>query len=278
MRRDKGNIIPFNKLRKVIHLKRCAKSGRGVPVSAVVFWLLGVCCILYCGGIAVVGFGTYFFLIWGVMGIALLLLGTLLSNRELVRRAPRWLKVIILSLFFLGISLFAGVEGLILSQYRAAPEPGADYVIILGAQWRQEGPSEVLRRRLDKAVEYLNENPDTQVIVSGGQGSNEPVSEAAGMRKYLVDAGISDERIRMEDASINTYQNIVFSGRLLDPENDKVVIVTNNFHVFRAVRIAEKQGYKDVEGMAAGSVAGMAPHNLLREFFGVVKDFLEGNL
>ena len=278
MRRDKGKLITFEKSRKVINLKRRVKSERSIPVSAVLFWLLGVCCILYCAGIAMVGFGTYFFLIWGAMGVVFLLSGTLLSNRELVRRLPRWLKIITLSLFFLGILLFVGVEGMILSQYRAVPEPGADYVIILGAQWRLEGPSEVLRRRLDKAVEYLNENPDTQVIVSGGQGSNEPVSEAAGMRQYLVDAGINDERILMEDASVNTFQNVVFSGQLLDPENDRVVIVTNNFHIFRAVRIAEKQGYKDVEGMAAGSVAGMAPHNLLREFFGVVKDFLEGNL
>lgn len=278
MWRGKKDLIPFEKSKKVIYLDRRGRVERGVPISAVLFWLLGVCCILYCGGIALMGFGTYFFLIWGAMGIIFLLLGTLLSKRELVRRLPRWLKVIALFLFFLGIFLFAGVEGLILSQYRTVPKPGADYVIILGAQWRLEGPSEVLRRRLDKAVEYLNENPDTQVIVSGGQGSNEPVSEAAGMRQYLVDAGINDERILVEDASANTFQNVVFSGRLLDPENDKVVIVTNNFHVFRAVCIAEKQGYKNVEGMAAGSVAGMAPHNLLREFFGVVKDFLEGNL
>lgn len=278
MRRDKSNLIPFKKLRKKIYSERHARSKRSIPVSAVLFWLLGVCCILYCVGIAVVGFGTYFFLIWGVMGILFLLTGTLLSNRGLVRRLPRWLKVITISLFSLGILLFVGVEGLILSQYSAVPKPGADYVIILGAQWRVEGPSEVLRRRLDKAVEYLNENPDTQVIVSGGQGNNEPVSEAAGMRQYLVDAGINGERILMEDASTNTFQNVLFSGRLLDPENDRVVIVTNNFHVFRALRIAEKQGYKDVEGMAAGSLAGMAPHNLLREFFGVVKDFLEGNL
>ena len=278
MRRGKNDLNLFEKSKTVIYLKGRGRGERGIPVSALLFWLLGVCCILYCGGIAIMGFGTYFFLIWGAMGIVFLLLGTLLSNRELVRRVPRWLKVITLSLFFLGILLFVGVEGLILSQYRAVPEPGADYVIILGAQWRLEGPSEVLRRRLDKAVEYLNENPGTQVIVSGGQGSNEPVSEAAGMRQYLVDAGINDERILMEDASTNTFQNLVFSSRLLDPENDKVVIVTNNFHVFRAVCIAEKQGYRDVKGMAAGSVAGMAPHNLLREFFGVVKDFLEGNL
>ena len=278
MRKEKNDLAPFEKLGKVVHLKRRAKLERSTPMSALIFWLLGVCCILYCGGIAVMGFGTYFFLIWGVMGIVFLLSGTLLSNRELVRRLPRWLKVITLSLFLLGILLFICVEGLILSQYRAVPEPGADYVIILGAQWKPTGPSEVLRRRLDKAVEYLNENPDTKAIVSGGKGSNEPVSEAAGMRQYLVDVGINDERILVEDTSANTFQNLVFSGRLLDPENDKVVIVTNNFHVFRSLCIAEKQGYKDVEGMAASSVAGMAPHNLLREFFGVVKDFMVGNL
>lgn len=278
MRRDKKELIFFEKSKKVICLRKSGKVGRRDPVSAVIFWLLGVCCILYCGGTFVMGVGSYFFLIWGVMGIVFLLLGTLLSKRELVRRFPRWLKVMAVSLFSIGILLFAGVEGMILSQYRAVPEQGADYVIVLGAKWRIDGPSEVLRRRLDTAVAYLNENPDTKVIVSGGQGNNEPVSEAAGMRQYLVEAGINDERIRMEDASTNTFQNLVFSGRLLDPGNDKVVIVTNNFHVFRAVCIAEKQGYKDVEGMAAGSLPGMAPHNLLREFFGVVKDFLMGNL
>lgn len=278
MRKDKKDLISFEKSKKVISMEKLGKAGRRVPVGAVIIRILGVCCILYCGGISVMGFGTYFFLIWGAMGLVFLLLGTLLSNRKLMHRLPRWLKVTAVSLFFLGILVFAGVEGMILSQYGAVAEQGADYVIVLGAQWRIDGPSEVLRRRLDTAVAYLNENPDTEVIVSGGQGSNEPVSEAAGMRQYLVDAGISDGRILMEDASVNTFQNLVFSGRLLDPENDKVVIVTNNFHVFRAVHIAEKQGYKNVEGMAAGSLAGMAPHNLLREFFGVVKDFLMGNL
>ena len=278
MWRNRKNIIPFEKAKKAIHQERRDRIRRRIPKSAVIFWLLGVCCILYCAGISVMGFGTYFFLIWGAMGIVFLMLGMLLSKRELARKLPRWLKVIVLSLFFAGVLLFAIVEGMILSQYGAVPVSSADYVIILGAQWKAEGPSEVLRRRLDKAVEYLNENPDTQAIVSGGQGGNEPISEAAGMRQYLVDAGIGDERILMEDASTNTYENLVFSGRLLDVDSDTVVIVTNNFHVFRALCIAQKQGYKHVEGMAARSMAGMAPHNLLREFFGMVKDFLMGNL
>lgn len=278
MRGSRDDQFSYEKTKKAVHLNRRGNVRNGVPVSAVLFRLLGACCILYCGGIALMGFGTYFFLIWGVMGIAFLLLGTFLSKRELVDRIPLWIKVTALILFFAGLLLFWSVEGLILSQYRATARSDADYVIVLGAQWKPEGPSEVLRRRLDKAVEYLNDNPDTYVIVSGGQGSNENVSEAAGMRQYLVDAGIDDERILMEDASANTYQNLVFSSRFLDLENDRVVIVTNNFHMFRALSIAKKQGYKNVEGLAASSLTGMAPHNLLREFLGVVKDFAVGNL
>lgn len=278
MRKSKGRLIPFEKSKKVIYLERRGKIERGVPLWAVFFWILGVCCILYCIGIAIVGFGTYFFLMWGALGLISLLIGTFLSNRERVRRVPKLLRVITLLLFLAGVGLFCTVEGLILSEYSAVPDPGADYMIILGAQWRPEGPSDVLRRRLDKAVEYLNENPDTVVIVSGGQGSNEPISEAAGMRQYLVNAGISDERILMEDASTSTQENLTFSGRLLNKESDRVVIVTNNFHVFRALRLAEKQGYRHVEGLAASAYTGLVPNNLLREFMGIVLQYIVGEI
>ena len=78
------------------------------------------------------------------------------------------------------------LEGMIFGQFGAKAEAGADYVIILGAQWKTTGPSYVLQKRLDKAIEYLNANPETKVIVSGGQGYNEPVSEAEGMKGYLA--------------------------------------------------------------------------------------------
>lgn len=278
MRRQKNDLIPYEKTKKVIYLERRGKIEKGIPVSAVLFWILGVCSILYCIAIALVGFGTYFFLVWGVLGAVFLLVGTFLSKRELVRRLPKWLRVLAVILFLAGLVMFGAVEGLIFSQYRAVPRPGADYLIILGAQWKPEGPSEVLRRRLNKAVEYLNANPDTIVIVSGGRGSNEPITEASGMRQYLVDIGVSDERILVEDRSTDTMENLVFSGRLLDKSNDRVVIVTNNFHMFRALCIAQKQGYKNAEGLAASAVEGLVPNNLLREFLGVTKDFFIGNL
>ena len=98
------------------------------------------------------------------------------------------------------------------------------------------------------------------------------------MREYLMQAGIGEERILVEDSSASTYENLVFSSEFLDPARDRVVIVTNNFHVFRAMSIAKKQGYANVEGLAASTPLGSGPNNLLREFMGVVKDFFVGNL
>lgn len=97
------------------------------------------------------------------------------------------------------------------------------------------------------------------------------------MKQYLMAAGIAGERILMEDRSGNTSQNLKFSAGLIDTENSRVVIVTNNFHMFRALGIAKKQGYS-AEGLSAGSVVWMLPNNMLREFLGVLKDFAVGNL
>lgn len=279
MRRGKfQQLIPRERSRRIIRLEKRGRGQRKRFPGAVVFCILGISCLVYCAGIAIMGFGTWFFLIWGCLGLVCLALAAILRSERLMAAIPGWIKGICCGIFLAGLLLFCTVEGMILSQYNAQAKPGADYCIVLGAQWKTTGPSEVLRRRLDRAAAYLTENPDTKVIVSGGQGSNEIMSEAAGMRDYLVEAGIAQDRILLEDKSSNTYENLVFSGALLDPENAEVVIVTNNFHVFRALGIARKQGYANVEGLAASSVLGMGPNNLLREFLGVVKDFLVGNL
>ena len=170
------------------------------------------------------------------------------------------------------------IEGLILGQFGAQAQNGADYVIVLGAWWKNDRPSYILQQRLDAAVEYLRRNPDTFVIVSGGQGSNETMPEAEGMAMYLEAAGIEADRILLESRSGDTNENLKFSAMFVDKEEDRVVIVTNNFHVFRAMKIAQKQGYARAEGLAAPSYPAMVPNNLLREFFGVVKDVLVGNM
>ena len=247
--------------------------------GAVLLQLLGILCILYCLGIWLfMGYGTSFFLIWGLGGLCLIGLGWVLKREQLVKRVPGWIRATILLLAAAAVTVFAVVEVRILAQFGAKPENGADYCLILGAQMKNHGPSDVLRRRLDAAIAYLEENLETIVIVSGGQGTNEPISEAQGMYEYLTARGIEGERILLEEQSTNTVENLHYSGELLDPRQDRVVLVTNNFHVFRATAIARKAGYLKLEGLAADTYPYMIPNNLLREFLGVIKDTLAGNM
>lgn len=272
MKRGKERLIPFEESRRVIRLDRRGKQRNKRLSAAIAAVLLGAGCLLYCAAIAVMGFGTRFFLIWGVLGLLFIGAGILLQSALMTRisvgikRAAAVLSAVLFLIFIL-------VEGLIFSGFGSQAAPGAAYCIVLGAQWKADGPGEALRRRLDYATEYLKASPETVVIVSGGQGADEPISEAAGMKQYLCDAGISKERILMEDRSGNTRENLAFSAELIDGADGRVVIVTNNFHVFRAVWLAKQQGYH-AEGLAASSVTWMLPNNMLREFFGVIKDFV----
>lgn len=153
-----------------------------------------------------------------------------------------------------------------------------DYIIVLGAQVREDGPSVVLKYRLDAAIDYLNENSDTVCIVSGGKGANEPFSEAEGMAEYLLEKGIEEHRIILEDKSTNTVENIQNSKALMKESYNGVGIVTNNFHVFRAVQIAKVQGLEGVCGIAADSNLLYLPNNVLRECCGILKDWLMKNI
>lgn len=275
----KDFLIPIEKSKRVIFLELRGRRNKKIMAWCVGLKILGSLCLLYCLSILLfMGYGSSFFLIWGILAVGCLGLAWFLSHEKWLQRLPKWLKRGFVIGAAVAVVFFGIVEGMILSQCGAEAEPGADYMIVLGAQWKEDGPSYVLKKRLDKALQYLNENPRTQVIVSGGQGSNEPISEAQGMYEYLVAAGIEAERIFLENQSENTYENLVFSSEFLETSNQRVVVVTNDFHMLRAMAIAKKQGYGRIEGLAADSYPGMLPNNLLREFFGIVKDFWVGNL
>lgn len=249
---------------------------RAVPVM---LFVVGILCVLYCISIGLfMGYGTSFFLVWGALGAGMIGLGWFLAHKEWVNSLPRWFRSIFFVAVGSGLALFLLVEGLILAQFGAKAPAGADYCLILGAQMKKHGPSDVLRRRLDTAITYLEENPKTMVIVSGGKGDNEEVTEARGMFEYLTAKGIAPERILLEETSKNTWENLHYSSQLIDPAKDSVVLVTNNFHVFRATGIAGKMGYERLHGLAADSYPFMVPNNMLREFLGVIKDSVVGNL
>jgi len=240
-------------------------------------YILGGLCMLYCVMIGLfVGHGTNFFLIWGILGGALILFG-MLWKKGLFSLLPMWIKGIFTIAVTMGIAVFLLVESLILSGFDADEERDLDYIIVLGAQLKENGPSKVLQMRLDRAYDYLVEHEETIVIVSGGRGADEPDTEAEGMYRYLVNKGIAPFRIIKEDASRNTVQNIEFSSRFLEKEKHSVGIVSNNFHIFRATNLAKHAGYSDVGGIASPSELTLLPNNMFREFFGVLKDFLMGS-
>lgn len=217
------------------------------------------------------GFTSSFYLIWPVMAAGFFLLGQ--SFRiHLWHQLPAVLRGCILCAAVLGFFFFLGVEGMILRAAHTEPGNGLDYVVVLGAHVRPEGPSRALQLRLDRALEYGTENPDTVFIVSGGQGNNEPCAESAAMKAYLVSRGMDPERVLEENRSKNTRQNLVFSKALI-PAGASVGIVSSDFHICRAVHLAETLGYEDVSGIPAKGDLPTQPSNLLREFFAVVKDF-----
>lgn len=244
-----------------------------------VLLLLGIAFLIYFLCIAFfVGHGTNFYFIWLVLAVAAAVFAVLTKKGFFVNHFPLWLRRTIAGIFCIGVLIFGIVEGFIISGFFMEGQSGADYVIVLGAQMKINGPSKALQYRLDEAIRYLNENPSSKVIVSGGQGSDEHISEAQGMYEYLVERGIEKDRIIKEDKSVNTTQNLAFSAEYLDRERDSVAVVTNNFHVFRAVKIAEKAGYQNVCGIAAKGEPFLQINNMMREFFGVMKDFLFGNM
>lgn len=245
----------------------------------VVLFLVGIAFLIYFLCVAFfVGHGTNFYFIWLILAVVVMTFAILLKRGFFISHFPLWIRRTFVILLCMGVMIFGIVEGFIISGFSMKGQPGADYVIVLGAQMKADGPSKALQYRLDEAIRYLNENPSSKVIVSGGQGSDEHISEAQGMYEYLVEKGIEKDRIIKEDKSVNTTQNLAFSAEYLDRERDSVAVVTNNFHVFRAVKIAEKAGYQNVCGIAAKGEPFLQINNMMREFFGVMKDFLLGNM
>ena len=151
-------------------------------------------------------------------------------------------------------------------------------VVVLGCQVRGTSPSKMLRRRLDAAFELLDRYPDVKCVVSGGKGSDESISEAECMRNYLVEKGISESRIIMEDKSTTTFENMKFTFEKLDElgiDRD-ITIVTDGYHQYRAGLIAKEQGAGEVTTYSADTEFRHIASHWVREWFALTKFFIFG--
>lgn len=195
------------------------------------------------------------------------------------------------------VFLFCFVQYFIIKEYindrKAVNEnKKVDYVIILGARVKGEKPAKSLMERIKAATEYLKENPEVKVIATGGKGKNEGIAEGVAIKRELLKNGISEDRIILEDKSKNTVENFRFSlekirnsenGKNKNSENNgnrkiKVLIVTNDYHIFRSKNIARKVGFdnKDYEiyGLPAKTPLISIPQSYFREFLSNLNYFL----
>ena len=164
-------------------------------------------------------------------------------------------------------------------KYRIPDE--RDYIIILGCAIRGDGTlTPLLKGRVDSAVEferaqYERTGKHAVFVPSGGQGPDETISEGEAMENYLKSIGIPPQQIAREDKSVNTYQNMQFSKRVIDSISDgcdgKIAFATTNYHIFRGYILSKKLGF-EAKGIPAKTKQYFFPNAFLREFIGLLVD------
>lgn len=148
----------------------------------------------------------------------------------------------------------------------------ADYLIILGTSLIKNEISPCLKYRCDCAIKYLKNNPNTKVVVSGGYTCGSSISEAKVMKEYLIINDIDNNRIIIEDKSLDTIDNIKYSFELIDT-NSKIVILSNSYHVLRAKMIARLYGVKTKSIGIKTDIIDLIKHLCIEEVF-IVKHYL----
>ncbi len=256
--------------------------GVFTPGIRILWFGLTVLCLLYAAMVYLVGSGTLSFMIW-VVGAAFFSICFVFSGKGRWAAVPPAVRYISYAVIALCATVFLVCQIAMLSHFHDKGEKDLDYIIVLGAQMRSSGPSMIYQYRLEKAKEYLDDNLETKCITTGAQGSNEPVSEGQGGADYLVKLGVSEDRIEVENLSMDTEENIRNALDIIrqaegSTENLRIGIVTNGFHVFRGIHIAQKLTDADVCGIAAYMQPQYIPNNMARETFGILRDFIAGRL
>ena len=316
--------------------------------------IMGVLSLVYFGIIVVYsGIETSMAWFWPALGISCFLLAEgLRFYQQNRRRVPLRIPVTIVTLCITGLVVFVGLQVLIFSgMIRTDPEH-LDYLIVLGAKVREDDISASLKRRLDKAIFYAQEHPETKLVLSGGRGADEPTTEAMAMAEYLRYNGVAPEQMLLENYSTNTKENMLCSKTVIEYQRElekemrrearrqeqirrmelerfirkleghaevlrstsqtvdfrlpkvpvrhiqlareetpammlpeilpdkplDIGVLTSNFHLYRAMRIGERCGLKELRGVSASADPVLFIHMCVRESFAILKDRFMGNM
>lgn len=195
-------------------------------------------------------------------------------------KKKQWLRAL-LGLLLAVLLAFGALLGAVLYGAYDHIQGDPQIMVILGCQINPWGPSVLLRDRLDKALDYLEDHPDLTVVVSGGQGPDEHISEAQCMYDYLTEHGVDEEQILLEDRSSNTVENLRYTMELLADEGydttADMVVVSNGFHLTRVRMLWSRVCGGDYNLSTLAAPSSHVPSRLkmyIREPLALVKSFV----
>lgn len=224
-----------------------------------------------------------FTFVWGGYSftalVAACLIGILLFYNIMswaVKKYPRpagIVKRVFTVLLCIGLLICGITECLIIKASFGEPEESCQYMLVLGAKVRYDGPSVSLMDRINAAYDYMTAHPEVIAIVSGGQGPDEPMTEARCMYEQLVKKGIDPSRIWLEEKATSTWENIIFTLDLIQEKTgvrpEKIGLLSSEYHLFRATLFAEKCGVDAVGIPAKTSRLSQKINHFMREVAGI---------
>ncbi len=214
--------------------------------------------------------------LWLTYAVGIFLVFCGIFSEWIVKRVPGFMKYF----FSVGFTVYFVF---VLALYGFGSVDTVDYeedaLVILGAGIRGETVSQTLKNRLDAAIDYHKYNPESVIVVSGGQGSGEAITEAEAMERYLIANGIPEDKILQEDQSTSTEENFNFSKAILDEHFDsdyRIAYITNDFHTYRASLRARFAGFNESTHCHADTPFTSILPNGLREVLGVMEMWVFG--
>lgn len=240
------------------------------------------------GILAVLAF-CFLFVFAGYSASGLLCLGVIAIlffyriTARLKAKHPKLIKAVVrifTAILCIGLVLFGITEAFIIRASGGDPGEACDYLLVLGAKVNARGPSLSLQNRIQAAYDYLTAHPDTTAILSGGRGSDEPLTEAQCMFDALTAMGIDPDRLWMEDQATSTWENLKFTLALIEEKTgarpEKIAMLSSEYHLYRAGLFAQRFGLETVGVPAKTTIFPLKINYFLREAVAVWHFYLIG--
>lgn len=227
--------------------------------------------------LAVIGTGHWFNFMPCAFGAFFVLLGLLVPFFKRHKKIGLTFLLLILVVFV----NFVIFEVTIIREANVPPETDADWVIVLGAKVNGTTPSLVLRKRAEGASDYLAENAGAIAVTTGGKGFDEGMTEAEAAKNTMISFGTDASRILVENESTSTLENLENTRDIIRKAggslNDSVVIVTSDFHIYRAKKLASSLGYTSVSALKTRGLFFLNPYYFAREYAATIWERFHGN-